>query len=194
LDVANDDYGVTWASLEAPLVTFNAPANKWVDGVNNDNATFLSYIMTNVWITNYKAGQSGDFTFRYSLTTHDGPTDRLAATRFGAEWTTPLLACILPKDQRGALPADQHSFLTVNGDGVVLQAFKRAEDARGVIVRLRSVADADSQARIRMADCPFKQAALTDIVERDQQRLVIDDDEVVAVPVRAGGMATIRLW
>ena len=43
-------------------------AGKWLDTLPVTNGTIFAYVMNNYWFTNYKAGQDGDFTFRYSLT------------------------------------------------------------------------------------------------------------------------------
>ena len=38
--------------------------------------TIFSYVMNNYWHTNYVAGQGGDFTFRYVLTSGEEPGAR----------------------------------------------------------------------------------------------------------------------
>jgi len=192
VDVSNDEWGVTWAPVEAPLVTPCSLSDRWMQPFPPKNATLFSLLMTNVWLTNYKAGQWGDFTFRYSITSRKGPLDRTAATRFGREIARPLAACVLGQNQAGVLPGKSWSFGEIEGRGVVLQALKRAEDGDGLIVRLRDVSGVSQQARLRMSGFDAGEAIETNAVEKNLGRLNLEGG-VVAVPLKANGMATIRL-
>ena len=85
VDVSNEDYGVTWATLDAPLVevggmTFNKPTDEkaelpdydppgWLDKLE-PSQTIYSWVMNNHWFTNYNAYQDGPTTFRYRLLPH----------------------------------------------------------------------------------------------------------------------------
>jgi hypothetical protein len=40
----------------------------WPANFGDRKGTIFSYVMNNYWNTNYVAGQGGDFTFRYILT------------------------------------------------------------------------------------------------------------------------------
>jgi alpha-mannosidase len=193
VDVSNDQYGVTWATREAPLVSFNGIYDAWVSQVATTNASVFSYIMNNVWRTNYKGGQGGEFTFHYALRGHEGPTDKVAATRFGAESANPLLCRVLSPGQTGSLPQGQCSLCTIDADGVVLQCLKRAADGRGIVVRVREVAGNAAAARVDLPRCSFQQAVRTDLVEEDLEPLN-PDGHAVTVPVNGGGMSTARCW
>lgn len=193
VDVSNERYGITWASREAPLVSFVHMYDGWIKKVVPTNATLFSYAMNNVWVTNYKAGQGGDFTFRYAMTSHPDAGDRLAATRFGAAAANPLMCKLIPPGQKGSLPADQCSFCQIDGEGVVLQCLKRSEDGRGIIVRVREVRGRDTRVRIGLPQFAFRHAAKTNLVEEDQEVLGPKDHAVV-VAVKGNGMATVRCW
>ncbi len=101
VDVSNQDYGVTWATVDAPLVEAGGmtiydigPQNggpaAWLEHVK-PSQTLYSYVMNNHWGTNYKADQEGPTTFRYSLLPHR-QYDPAAAQRFGIECSQPLVA------------------------------------------------------------------------------------------------------
>ena len=55
--------------------------------------------------------------------------------------------------------------LSIEGDGVLVSAVKRAEDKDGVIVRLYEADGKDTQAVLKF-DRPVKSAVMTDILER----------------------------
>jgi hypothetical protein len=91
VDVSNDSVGVTWATVDAPLVEVGGlnAEQPWMRALPS-SGTFYSYVMNNYWHTNYKAEQSGPVTFRYALRPH-GRFIADEALRFGRERRQPLL-------------------------------------------------------------------------------------------------------
>ena len=75
VDVSNQKYGVTWATLDAPLVEVGgitadkigtqANPSVWLSKLA-PSQTLYSWVMNNHWYTNYKADQDGPTTFRYA--------------------------------------------------------------------------------------------------------------------------------
>ena len=136
VDVSNADYGVTWATIDAPLVEVGAITNDprgksvgWIKQLE-PSSTLYSYVMNNYWETNYKAGQEGPTTFRYSITPHKA-FDSGAATRFGVERSQPLV--IIPVDDKAPV---RPSILNVEPARVIVTAFKPSADGKAKIVRL----------------------------------------------------------
>lgn len=76
VDIMNKDYGVTWVTMDAPLVelgtiTANLPATQpnpkaYMEHIA-PSQTLYSWAMNNHWHTNYKADQDGPTTFRYFI-------------------------------------------------------------------------------------------------------------------------------
>ena len=58
-----------------------------------------------------------------------------------------------------------HSMLSLEGDGVLVSAVKRAEDGDGVIVRLYEADGKDAEAVLTF-DRQVKSAAMADVLER----------------------------
>ena len=89
--VAAEEGGVTAAlvPVDASLVTlgdiFRAT---WPTQFDQRSGTIFSYVMENYWDTNYAAGQGGQFTFRYVLTSGDHLAPA-AMTRLGWEEMAP---------------------------------------------------------------------------------------------------------
>jgi alpha-mannosidase len=137
-DVSGPEYGVSLASLDAPLVEPGAltderegerGARAWRENVA-PGATLYSYLLNNYWHTNYKADQSGPLRFRYALWAH-GAFDPAALHRFSAEQDQPLLA--LPVDP--ATPLQAAPF-TIEGGAVVVSALRPSDDGRSLLVRV----------------------------------------------------------
>ena len=100
VDVANARYGVTWATVDAPMVEMGGLTANLVLSQPNPAAymktikpspKLYSWVMNNHWHTNYRADQEGNTTFRYAIRPHHG-YDPIAAARFGVEATEPLIA------------------------------------------------------------------------------------------------------
>lgn len=91
VDVSNSEYGVTWATPNAPLIEIGGitAEQPWLKTIRPSSLIY-SYVMNNYWHTNYKADQEGPVTFFYSILPHAAFTVRDAA-KFGVERRQPLI-------------------------------------------------------------------------------------------------------
>lgn len=137
-DVSNQDMGVTWATVDAPLIEPGVMSAQPVDPFSKDvwktaiepSQRFYSFVMNNYWTTNYRHDQEGPVVFRYALMPHRR-FDAAAAARFGIEQSQPLIA--VPVDETAPL---HRPLLQVDPAGVLVTALKPAADGNGWIVRL----------------------------------------------------------
>jgi hypothetical protein len=98
-DISNTIHGITWTTIESPLVEIGQMTDERVSGngyrVWRDSVAsgllLYSYVMNNYWHTNYKADQEGTITFRYSLQPH-GELLIEDVVRFGVGQREPLIA------------------------------------------------------------------------------------------------------
>ncbi|MBN1815821.1 MAG: hypothetical protein JW828_00580 [Sedimentisphaerales bacterium] len=135
VDVSNADYGITWATPDAPLIEVGSITNDprssvgWIKKLEPTTRLY-SYVMNNYWETNYKASQPGVTTFEYALLPH-GKYDQAAATRFGAERSNPMI--VIPvTEQTGGLD----SLFTLSISDVIVSTVKPADTGTALIVRL----------------------------------------------------------
>ncbi|MFV2070416.1 MAG: glycoside hydrolase family 38 C-terminal domain-containing protein, partial [Pirellulales bacterium] len=154
VDVADEEYGLTWASVDAPLVEVGGihvdvphplKTEGWIKHLAPTHL-FYSYVMNNYWETNYKASQEGPTTFRYSIRPH-GPFQPVAATRFGMERCNPMLCVPVDPDApvRGSL-------LRVAPEEVIVTSLKQSLDGKALMVRLFNVGEKAVQAKIEWQD------------------------------------------
>ena len=139
IDVSNTEHGVTWATLDAPLVELGGitatmlgsqrDPSVWRKHIEPTQAVY-SWVMNNHWGTNYVAYQEGPVLFRYALRLHHG-SDMAAAHRFAIGYSQPLL--ISRSDGRGSMPAP---LLRLEPADVLALALKPSRDGRAWIVRL----------------------------------------------------------
>jgi alpha-mannosidase len=152
VDVSNDEYGVTLATIDAPLVEIGAIradpiAVGWIERLE-PSTTLYSYVMNNYWETNFLAGQDGPTEFHYALRPH-GPFDAAAAWRFGVERSQPLVA--FPVDTATPAPAP---LLRVEPRDVVVTSLRPSADGDALMVRLFNSSERPQAATLAWRDAP----------------------------------------
>jgi alpha-mannosidase len=154
IDVANEQHGVTWATLDAPLAEVGEISADLLGSQRDPNVwrkhiqptqKFYSWVMNNHWGTNYRAYQEGVVTFRYALRPHNG-YDPAAAARFAIGLSQPLIA--VP----AAGPSSPDSPLVrVEPDDVLVTTLKPSDDGRAWIIRLFGASGHDREAKLLWA-------------------------------------------
>ena len=183
VDVSNQDFGVTWATVDAPLVevgaiTVDPVSVGWIKHLE-PSTTLYSYVMNNYWETNYKADQEGPTTFRYALWPH-AAFDAAAAQRFGIEQSQPLIAVRARADGAALAPA-----LRVEPAGVMATALKPSRDGKAWIVRLFNTTGRAEKAVVRWGDPAPKGVWLSSLGE--------DAGAKVAGPIDMGPWEIVTL-
>jgi alpha-mannosidase len=190
IDVSNEQRGVTWATLDAPLVEIGEISARMLGSQTKPDIwrkrieptqKFYSWVMNNHWGTNYRAYQEGVVTFRYALRPHRG-YDPAAAARFATALTQPLVA--VPVERNSRLP---RSFpLLVEPSDVLVNTFKPSDDGKGWIIRLFGASGRDREAKLIWPYPQPQSLWLSDTSERPLARIN------GAVPVPAWGLVTLR--
>ncbi len=138
-DVSNDRYGITWITLDAPLVQVGGLTANLINSQSNpavwrkkvgSTQKLYSWAMNNHWGTNYRAYQEGPHVFRFILRPHRGH-DPVAASRLAIAASQPLL----PTGARGPKPP-RSSRLSLTSPEVLVTGFKPSDDGRALILRL----------------------------------------------------------
>ena len=152
VDVSNKDHGVTWATLDAPLVEIGGMTGNLIGSQTDPKAwikrhepsqKLYSWVMNNHWHTNYRAEQEGPTTFRYSVRPHAGGYNPVAAMQFGIEQSQPLV--VAEND-----PARSYSpRLALEPRNVLVGAMKPSNDGKAMIVRLYEVSGKDTEAKLQ---------------------------------------------
>jgi alpha-mannosidase len=182
--------------IDAPLATFgDINRGLWPERFEPLSATIFSYALNNYWHTNFPRLQSGEFTFRYILTS-GSELNPAALSRLGREEMTPLELGELTRNDkvgtRGSLPDTAASFVSLSGDGVELETLKPAEDGNGYIVRLRETGGRPATARLSSRLLQIDRAWLSNAAEDDQHEIAAEKDRLeIGMPPFA--IVTLRL-
>jgi len=136
-DVSNEQEGVTWVTLDAPLVEVGEISATLIGSQNNPDVwrkkveptqTLYSWAMNNHWGTNYRQHQEGSIYFRYILRPH-GAFDAAEANRFATRFSQPLL--VRPASKEGyTVP------FKLDSKSIMVIAFKPADDREGFVLTL----------------------------------------------------------
>jgi alpha-mannosidase len=186
VDISNDDHGVTWATLDAPLIEIGAitcdardKSVGWIEHVK-PSTTLYSYVMNNYWETNYKAGQEGPTTFRYSIEPH-GKFASGRAAQFGADRSQPLV--VVPVNSNAAI---QRSILSVEPRDVIVTAFRPSSDGKAWIVRLFNTGESAAKVTLTWGAPSPDGIWLSNLAEEKVSQ--------VSGPIEMAGYEIVTLW
>jgi hypothetical protein len=188
-DVGGADYGVTWVTLDAPLVEVGGITATLLNSQTDPSVWrhtidptqhFYSWAMNNHWGTNYRAYQDGPVAFRYALWPHRRwtPAD---ASRLATGLSQPLI--VTPA--RGPKPRAE-PLLTLSTDDVIVTSLKPSDDGKAWVVRLYGAAGRDADVTLAWASPGPKRTWLSDTSERPLR------EAGSAVSVPAWGIVTLR--
>jgi alpha-mannosidase len=188
-DVANRRQGVTWVTLDAPLVQIGGLTATLLNSQTNPDIwrkqveptqKLYSWAMNNHWGTNYRAYQEGPTVFRFILRPH-AKRDPAEASRFATGFSRPLLT--VPAG--GAKPVGE-PLLGIRPDDVLVTALKPSDDGRALIVRLFGAATKSRSATLQWGAARPKAVFLSDTSERAGRKIA------GRIEVPAGGLVSLR--
>ena len=176
--VAADQDGVTAAiiPIDASLITLgDIVRGTWPREFGHRPGTIFSQVMNNYYFTNYAAGQGGDFTFRYVLTSGRN-LQPAHLSRLGREEMSPLEVDQITSQDKAVnsprpLDAAQASFLKVDQPDVALVTWKAAEDGKGTILRFLEVAGTPAEVNAETVLLNVQSAWIANALERNQEPL-----------------------
>jgi hypothetical protein len=168
IDVANERQGVTWVTLDAPLVEVGEISATMPGSQHNallwrehiaPTQKFYSWVMNTFWGTNYRAYQEGVVEFRYALRAHSG-YDPAAASRLAIGLSQPLIASVA-----SANPPSP-SLLQIEPPDVLALALKHSDEGNAWIVRLFGASGQERMAKLRWSTPTAPRLWLSDLSEK----------------------------
>ena len=190
--VYNQDVTLVWSSLEAPIVKLSEIWPGYLSQAHHGitpkdfshpftdqfkKANIYSLISLNNFRTNFPPVSSGDFLFRYSITSYPGEFDWHKSQHHGFRLHNGLTTAIVKGAKEQSYPAS-HSFLKINNQQVALRSFKAAEDGQGLIIRLQEISGKPCQVNLQMPGIDYKEAYITNLVEQNENRMKIEDEKL----------------
>ena len=202
-DVSSKRRGVTWVTLDAPLVQVGGITATLLNSQTNPDIwrkrveptqKLYSWAMNNHWGTNYRAYQDGPTVFRFILRPHR-KRDIADASRFATGFSQPLLpvhvaqppsAGTTPEGGGATWKPSGTPFLRVEPDDVIVTGMKPSDDGRAVIVRLFHASAKATSATLKWGDVRPRKVFLTDTSER------AGNEASSRVEIPASGLVSLR--
>lgn len=131
----------------------------------------------------------GRHEFTYSLYPHAGSWSEAQVVRRGQELNQPLLTRVFTGSE-GKLPPIQ-GFFAIDGEGVIIDAIKLAEDRSGLVLRLYEANGRAEKATLRCFRAPTA-AVETDLLEKETAPLAVKDGGI-ALSFRPFEIKTVRI-
>jgi hypothetical protein len=193
VEIADRGGAIAWATPDAPLVCLeDINRGKWQTSLPLVDGHLFSYAMTNYYYTNYLAGQGGDFTFRFAIASRP-KADNVASAQFGWAVSNPLSGVLIAANPAGPLPGAPTSLVSIAEPNVMLIGAKRADEGRGLVLRLWELTGQATTAHLTLdGHIPAATARACNLVEEPQGPLEISGGRL-AVPIRGAGLATVRI-
>jgi alpha-mannosidase len=143
-DVSNNDYGVTLAVPDAPLVEMGSitAEQPWLRTIQSSPLLY-SYALNNYWHTNYKADQEGAESFSYAIQPH-GTFSPGAAARFGRERREPLVIASADESRQPA-----KSLFKISPDVAMVSSVKPIAHGDGWLVYLYNPSGTDQRVTLQ---------------------------------------------
>lgn len=181
VDISNGNYGVTWASPNAPLIEIGAitAEQPWMKSITTASSIY-SYVMNNYWHTNYKADQEGAVTFSYSILPH-AAFNAVDAAKFGTERRQPLVVSLADT----STPA-RSSLLRLSTPNVLVSSIKPIAGGQSWLVYLHNPTE-----KIQSFDFLWNKGSPVTVLSSDAAGQVINPAH--AFEIAAFGSAYVRV-
>ena len=188
-DVSNASFGLTWVTLDAPMVEIGGVTANLLNSQTNSSVwrkkidptqILYSWVMNNHWHTNYRAYQEGPVVFRFILRPHLGARDIAESSRFAVGFGQPLV--VVPG--RGPAPRST-PLLRVEPADVIISSVKPSDDGKALIIRLFNAGEKTASAKLAWSQTPST-LCFSDTSEQPRQPVTGD------VPTPAMGLVTLR--
>ncbi len=147
IDISNDQAGVAWSSLDAPVFEVNditanilgsaSDSDQWISSLE-PNGTLYSWALNNHWFTNFPLSQEGPIVFRYAILPYNTKGNLASSNRFGLEQFRPLVVSAVNEDFQ------PHQLLSIEGNAsVTASVLKPNKDGKSALLRIKSISKKD---------------------------------------------------
>ena len=173
-----DNVSAALVPVDGHLITLgDIVRGAWPREFGSRKGTIFSYLMSNYWETNWPAGQGGDYTFRYAVTSGRNLSAG-TLSRLGWEEMSPIEVNEIKSQDKAINPARpldsaESSFLQVDQPNVVLVTWKRAEDDQGTILRFVEVDGQRGTVGVKVPILNLQSGWICNAMEKNQQPLTV---------------------
>jgi hypothetical protein len=193
----NEKVRLAWATMEAPLVQFGnihlpyLPFPETIDPESANPATVYSWVLNNIWDTNFPSQQRGEMEFGYAVASGEDMETPEVGMRTAAALTTPLLGILSASSAVDDLP-DRDSFFSIEGPGVDVVALTPSRRGHDLTVMLQSLSSENEEVHVSFGPLRVARAWVGSHLERYLQEARVDGENVRFV-VPAGSLVSLAV-
>jgi len=191
VDISNADYGVTWSSPDAPLFEIGKITTadllgglhfspNWITFTPQSSGIY-SWVMNNLWHTNFRADQEGPTVFRYYIQAHESGYNSFRANQTGLNNHQPLVAAAASTDAPNALN------VKIEGKGIYTEILKPADDGNAIIAMIVNSSDTETEVKLNPRNGKAIKAWESNVAEDKKESL----GNTFKIPGK--GIMTIRI-
>ncbi len=189
---------VAWATADAPLVQFgdiHSPYTPFPGTLRlaaPEPSTIYSWVLNNIWDTNFPTEQGGEMKFRYAIASQ--PEDGAAGlgARLGDSISTPLVGAVVPSSMNGGNAPPSGSICAIERPEVRLVQATVASNGDDLVLWLNNLANGDVTTQVEFPGLSVRAAKLGTVFEEGQVVLPLHESSV-AVNLKAGETRALAL-
>jgi len=175
--ISNSKYTILWGTLETPLIqlrNIHVPYNPFEKTLETDEPyTLYSYVMNNIWDTNFPNKQGGEVEFHYSITSHARDFDPLTASKFGEELQNPLSGITVPYQ----VNTKSSSFVSTNVENAKILGIRKLGKDR-YQVRVQEIGCNDANVELNISGAHIKEAFISNIGNGKLRRIKNEENKI----------------
>jgi alpha-mannosidase len=188
IGVTDGSHSVLWATREAPLVQLSDfHTGQWLTELGPTRGHIYSWLMNNLYFTNFKAAQGGRMAFSYRLTTREGGIERADVRAFGEAFGHP------PVGRVARVQPGEYEWLRIEPETVQVQVMKPAfADDDSFVLRLKETAGQPTQARIIWKNPVAVHLMQVDLLELKTGASLKQEGDAFIIDMDAHALTTIQ--
>ncbi len=138
--IKNSNSQLVFVSNDIPLVQFgDINTGRYYYRLVPKTNHIFSWVLNNYWVTNFKASQEGELSWKYSITSSDDNSN-MFATKFGMGERVPSLSrVILPSHVATDTKLISKSFLEIESPNLIMVNSTISMDGNGIILHLKEI-------------------------------------------------------
>jgi hypothetical protein len=186
--VSDEENTVLWASREAPLVQLGEfSTGKWQRDFGQRCGHIYSWLMNNLYFTNFKAAQGGRMQFGYRFTTKMGASSIDEIRAYGEAFANP------PMGRLARLQEGVYEWLRIEPETVQVQVMKPAiDDESAFILRLKETAGKATKTKIFWKHPRSVRFFRSDLLELEIGQGLNEEDGAFILEIGAHELVTLR--
>ena len=191
IDVQDGKLGIGFIPIDSPLVSIGEQGVlQYADSYDPQQSTLYFNVFNNQWGTNFPQWMGGTYAFEFRIALHEGSWHEGGIWKSAAETRYPLTAIPMEPEQT---MNNVFSLFKKDLRGMKVLAFKPSDIRDGsYILRMQDLLGESRTIALSFQN-KFGEVIVCDLVEREMEKLQLDGESTVAMPIKPFEILTLKL-